>query len=243
MAQQRESLPNAIQILELLEQPTDGFIWLTSFSTPYTPGHLSQCGGFINGPWSDLDFYGSTLHYGSIATTLPESSSPDVAYTEFNDVNYQHEAIYGATQSVKIFLENQTEQPVLNVDVYVPYHIGVTNYPTHPNPVPTYNVGSSILWNADALNRFGIGIAVVYDAADPENSAYSSSVPNSVVNLIHTEDDGSYTFSSSDLQGIPVGASIDVYIGRGNYGVGTINGSAKKLGIYNYSLELLPAKR
>lgn len=242
LAQQRSSLPDAIQIINLLEQPTDGFIWLTSFSTPYTTHYLSQCGGFINGPWNDYDFYGSTLHYGTISTTLPASTSPDVAFTPFNDVNYQHESLYGSEPAVKIFLQNQTEA-VFNTSIYVPVHMKVINYPAHPSPVPTYNTGSALAWLADAYNRFGVGIAIVYDPDDPENEALSSAFPNPVVHLVHTEDDGEYIFETADLLNIPGGASIDVYIGRGNYQASTISGSTKKIGVYNYSLELLPAKR
>jgi|GEM_PF-1687310 len=234
LIQQRNGLPSAIQILDMLEQPTDGYIWLKSYNGPANDRPVTQCSGFINGPW-EMNFTASTLQFGGISTTMPADR---VHYTDFIDTQYQYENIYGAAQDVRITL-NGAEQPVVNANFYVPKHIQLANYTFQLHQKPTYESGVSISWVADTANAYGVGVAVVYQADDPANSAYTNS--KSVVNLIHTEDDGSYTFSASDFADIPTGANIEIVIGRGNYQVAQIGSSTKKVGIYSYSVKSVPA--
>ena len=235
LIQQRSSLPSAIQVLDMLEQPTDGYIWLKSYIGPAHQRPATYCSGFINGPW-DMNFTGSTLRFGGISTTLP----PDkVQYLDFIDTDYQHENIYGTTQNVRITLQDSEEQSVLNADFYVPKHIDITNYTFQPNQIPAYGPNSTIEWSADAANPYGIGIVVLYNSLDPDNSGYTGS---RVSNLIHTEDDGTYTFGASDFADIPAGAHISIAIGRGNYQIAPLGSGGKKLGIYNYSVKSVPAR-
>jgi len=236
LAQQRSSLPSAIQILDMLEQPTDGYVWLKSFSGPADNRPATQCSGFVNGPW-DTNLTGSTLQFGSIITSMPATST-DVYFSNFIDAAYQHENLYGTTQNVRITLPGGGEQTVLNADFYIPKHITVTNYTFQPNHKPSYQSGSTIEWAADPLNTFGIGIAVVYESLDPNNRTFTNS--KSVANLIHTEDDGSYTFSASDFADIPAGAHINIVIGRGNYQIAPLGTGGKKVGIYSYSVKSIP---
>lgn len=236
LIQQRNGLPSAIQILDMLEQPTDGYIWLKSYNGPANERPATQCSGFINGPW-EVDFTASTLQFGGISTTMPANR---VHYTDFIDNEYQYENIYGTNANVRITLLNGGEQPVLNANFYVPKHIQLTNYTFQLHQKPTYESGVSISWAADAANTYGIGIAVVYEAQNPDNSTYVSS--KSVVNLIHTDDDGSYTFTASDFAGIPAGANIEIVIGRGNYQIAQLGSGTKKVGIYSYSVKSIPSR-
>lgn len=238
LAQQRSSLPSAIQILDMLEQPTDGYIWLKSFSGPADTRPATQCSGFVNGPW-DTNLIGSTLQFGSITTTMPNTAN-DVHFSNFIDAGYQHENLYGTTQNVRITLPGGGEQALLNSDFYIPKHITVTNYTFQLHQKPDYQTGSTIEWVADQVNTLGIGIAVVYESQDPENRAYTNS--KSVANLIHTEDDGSYTFSASDFADIPAGAHINIVIGRGNYQIAPLGTGGKKAGIYSYSAKSIPSR-
>ena len=238
LAQQRDGLPSPIQILNLLEQPTDGYVWLKSFTGPANDRPITELGGFISGTW-DLNYTGSSLNFGLMTTTMAASGSGK-NFSNVIDFNYQFENIYGTSQNVQIGLQANPSQFVLNSNFYIPKHLSLTNYIFQLNQKPNWHSGSPISWVADGNNSHGIGIAVVYDPEKLENKVFQPTHPNRTVNPIHTLDDGQYTFDNADFQGIPAGADVDIYIGRGNYQIAQLGSNGKKVGVYSYSVKLIP---
>ena len=209
MAGQRNSLPEAIQMLDMLKQPTDGYIYIhsvTSLGSQSLRGPELTTGGFI------YDKSANKQHFGKLS--VASSEIPFVITTaEYNSFgNSDLLSAFGTNMSIN--LDGNGSLPGFSSDFYLPELMTVSS-PSFSNLTP-FGENSTLTWNADAQNQFGVGIAIRYDPLDPDNKPQNFG-GDSVTKLIQTEDDGNYTLSNNDLDGIPTGAIFTLHIGRGNY--------------------------
>lgn len=95
--------------------------------------------------------------------------------------------------------------------------LGTTQF-SEINGTPVFNRNSSSLsWNADTTNTYGVLILVEY--IPDLNPTLRSQYSDRVTEFIHIEDTGSYTFSSNDVNEIPNNSNVYLRVFRGNYKV------------------------
>jgi hypothetical protein len=120
--------------------------------------------------------------------------------------------LYGTTTPVS--LSGKEGLPGFSTNFYVPKMMTITS-PAHSNN-SIISQGTTISWEADNNNTFGVGIAIRYNPNSFENYDLNQS-GSTVVNLFRVEDTGNYTITANDLAGFPSGAHLTFGIGRGNY--------------------------
>jgi hypothetical protein len=206
---QRDALPSEIQILELLQAPTDGYATISSYATLSIqdlrgPEIMIQGFGYSKaGAKSDF----GTLTFGNINTN--KNSSFD--YRSVGATGAKN--LFGTTASVALAGSNNL--PGFSTNFYIPKLMTITSPAFSNNSV--ISTGTTITWEPDTNNTtLGVGIAILYDPNSPENQHLHLS-GSAVRNYIRTADTGSYTISSNDLAGIPTDAILSFGIGRGNY--------------------------
>jgi hypothetical protein len=209
MTEERNSLPDVIQILDLLKQPTDGYVYIhsvTSLGSQSLRGPELTTGGFIYDKSATKQNFG-TLSFSSSVVPFVSTTSD---YSSFGDSGLL--SSFGTSMSVS--LGGSGSLPGFNSNFYLPKLMTLSS-PSFSNLTP-FGVNSTLTWNSDSQNQFGVGIAIRYDPLDPGNKPQNFG-GDRVTKLIQTEDDGSYMLSNADLDGIPVGAIFELHIGRGNY--------------------------
>lgn len=230
LIQQREQLPSVIEVLNLLQEPTNGYLFVTSFSTlamQNNRGNEILIGGFCNDNTDQpRDFGGLSIN----EITIECDSELKYGYTLDQDFS---SALGYFGQSTTVSLEGSEVLPSLNTDFYIPKMMTITNMDNSSNSI---SEGMEITWDDDLNNTFGVGIAIIFDPLSTENDTKDFSNYQEVRTAIHTEDDGSYTITSSDLSGIPAGSSVEFYIGRGNYKNALMSDDNLSMGIITYSV-------
>ncbi len=211
LSSQRDQLPSEIQILELLQLPTDGYAAISSWATlstqPFRGPEVLIRGFGYNKAATKSDF--GALAFGSIVTNPISSTNFDYLTIGASGAK----DLYGTTTTVS--LAGKAGLPGFNTNFYIPQMMTITS-PSFSNN-SNISQGTTINWQADINNNvFGVGISISYDPESAENKPLNLS-GNVVKNLIRTEDTGSYTISASDLAGIPANARLTLSIGRGNY--------------------------
>jgi hypothetical protein len=132
---------------------------------------------------------------------------------------------FGTTVSYNLAGNTSTSIDAFPTSLYIPVEIKLTNPGCCQTGISISN-SLTITWNADPNNNKGVYISVVYDG--PTSHARNSTFSNITSKIdAWATDNGSYTFSSSDITSgsFPVGGIAYVVIGRGNSAyVNTING-------------------
>lgn len=227
MVSQRNSLPDPVRILEVISEPTDGYVFVQSFSTYASQNFRGPeviVGANIYEKNGNLQDFGA-LNFGNVAIGAVTDAN---SYKSIGHANAS--SLYGTSSAVTLAGKNNL--PGFNTNFYLPSLISLSS-PAYANEIPM-SVQQSVTWNADVQNGLGIGIAIEYDPLAPSNKPKNYG-GDRVTRLIHTEDDGSYTFSAGDLAGIPIGANFTFSIGRANYQkVDMSNGY--KVGLVGYSV-------
>lgn len=209
LASQRDGLPSAIQILELLQMPTDGYATISSYATLAIQnfrGPEIMIRGFGYSKANAKSNFGA-LTFGNISTNVN-------AGFDYSSVGAPGaKDLFGTTTSVA--LSGASNLTGFSTNFYIPKLMTVTSPAFSNNSV--ISPGTTITWEPDANNTtFGVGIAISFDPNSPEN--HHLNLSGSITkNYIRTEDTGSYTISSNDLAGIPTDATLSLIIGRGNY--------------------------
>jgi hypothetical protein len=228
LASERNNLPEAIQLLELLKEPTDGYIALTSIAS-YGAQNFRGPEVMINGYMYDKTPQKQNVGNLNWGTQVFSSNASN---------NYQvvgmnsGTSLFGTQTTVGIAGNTDADIPGFNANFYVPKLMTLTA-PAYSNLTPI-SPNLTIEWVADPLNDKGVGVMVYYDRYSSSN-IYKNFSQASVKTLTHTEDDGSYTISASDLAGVPSGAIIDVMVGRGNYQRVPM-GNNYHVGLVNFSI-------
>ena len=215
LSSQRDQMPSEIQILELLHLPTDGYASITSYATLGTQslrGPEVMIRGFgYNKAGTSSDF--GLLAFGSIITSPINTSTTSETNLDYLTIGAPgSKDLYGTTTPVS--LAGKDGLPGFSANFYVPKMMTITS-PAHSNN-SIISQGTTISWEADNNNTFGVGIAIRYNPNSFENYDLNQS-GSTVINLVRVEDTGSYTITANDLAGIPSTAHLTFGIGRGNY--------------------------
>ncbi len=96
--------------------------------------------------------------------------------------------------------------------------------------------GKLFQWNADTNNINGVVIILEYDPTNLANLSFANSYPQRIRTAVTVTDNGSYNFTSTDLTGLPIGASITVTAGRGNFQTITDENNQQTYSIYAYTI-------
>lgn len=159
------------------------------------------------------------------------SSDPNAAPTPyryfhgFNSADSPMLPAFGQTSSWAIAGNPDMDIPALDVQMYVPAEIAMTEpqFESTPN-IPDVSVSQelTISWNADPDNSLGVIVHVTnYDlmfANDPnlpvEQREYAVLVP----------DNGEYTLPANALDKLPIDEQIEITLMRGNFQEPTVDG-------------------
>ena len=210
LSAERDLLPSEIQILNLLRLPTDGYAAITSYATLSTqpfrgPEVVIRAYGYSKaGIKSDF----GVLTFGTVVANPISTTNNDYLTVGVPGAK----DLYGTNSAISLAGKNGL--PGFSSNFYIPKMMTITS-PSFSNN-STISQGTTITWESDSNNSFGVGIAIDYDPNGVENSHQNES-GGTVLNLVRTQDSGSYTISASDLAGIPVNAELTLRIGRGNY--------------------------
>jgi hypothetical protein len=229
LSNQRNQLPTEIQLLDLLQEPVDGYIAITSYATlavqPFRgPEVMIRGYGY--------DKQGNKSNFGdlTVGAIVHQQESSDISNEYYSVGNPSAIGLFGT--EVAVSLSGNSPLPGLSKMFYVPKMMTVTS-PSYSNNSPIAP-GTTITWIPDERNAFGVGIAIVFDSNDVANKGLNGNAPDAK-KLIHTEDDGSYTFTTQDLSGIPADAIVTLGIGRGNYQNAAAS-SGYSFGLISYSV-------
>lgn len=211
LSSQRDQLPSEIQILELLQLPTDGYAAISSWATlsiQSLRGPEVMIRGFAYNKAATKSDFGA-LAFGPIV--INPTSNTNLDYLTIGASGAKD--LYGTTTTVS--LAGKSGLPGFNTSFYIPKMMTITS-PSFSN-YSNISQGTIISWQPDVNNTvFGVGISIYYDPESAQNKPLNLS-GNTIKNLIRTDDTGSYTISASDLAGIPANARLTLNIGRGNY--------------------------
>ncbi|MDO8365235.1 MAG: hypothetical protein Q7T20_00465 [Saprospiraceae bacterium] len=210
LSSQRNQLPSEIQILELLQLPTDGYASITSYATlstqPFRGPEIMIRGFGYSKEGLSSDF--GPLAFSSIITNTISETNFD--YLTIGAPGSKD--LYGTITPISLAGKNGL--PGFNTNFYVPKMMTITSPSFSNNSV--ISQGTTISWEADSNNTFGVGIAIHYNPNAFENYGLNQS-GSTVTNLVRVEDTGNYTITANNLAGIPVNAELTLRIGRGNY--------------------------
>ena len=235
LTKQRESLPTAADLLELITTPTDGYVVLGRMGSiskklnQEDDVQLVAEGIKKNGDWGNF----GTLTIGNY---IVEAQTPSA------NTYYQHIGVGSVSEifgtNVSVQLEGNNELPGFGTTVNTVELMNVSS----PQWASNLSMGSGqdIVWNADNENDKGVGILIEYDRYDIGNSQLESN--SNVERFIHTEDDGLYTLTSEDLSGIPTNAHAKITIARGGFEIVPMADNYK-FGVLNFSSEVIAFKR
>ncbi len=235
LAQKRSSLPSVIEILDLLNDPVDGFISITSYASYATQNirgpEIQTAARFSNKNGVSKNF--GALYLNSIPLPFNIESN-GIAQYEGGFYLPGASSLYGDTISISLAGNNSENLPGLSTSFYSPPLI-VLNSPAYQND-DTLTAADlvTIQWEADPSNQNGIAILLYYNASNPDNIDIVNS--QSKLITVHTEDDGQYTFSSQEFSSFPDMGRVNFYIGRGNYIKAPMENPNYAVGIYNYSV-------
>ena len=131
-----------------------------------------------------------------------------INYDQVNKAFNQEDVVL-FDQSNTITLTDQSPSVLFNVDLDVPKPLAI-NYIDSGR----LSIGSTITYNADQSNEFGLACIVSFLSSHPANSQFSEL---DRVNAKHIVDDnGSFVIDETLLEGIPDDAYVDLILVRGN---------------------------
>jgi hypothetical protein len=195
---------NLSELLELLHANPDGVIRFENYLYNFNQAEKYGVHGFF-----EEEIGITQLTVGQEEISLNEQSSfhydsrlpaelTGPSFVDFADY-------FGTTVNLKFHLQlNQVVSTTFEIPQKLVFDIAETN--------PVFYPGKTIAWNPNQNDIFGIYIVFEYDpAANIHIPAVvnGTAYQNKLIWYVHTEDDGSYTFSSSDFsQNIPDNAWI-----------------------------------
>jgi hypothetical protein len=123
---------------------------------------------------------------------------------------------------------NQNVQP-FSTQMYVPQSIHMV-IPNNVEEISKSN-GLTITWESDNNNNNGVYIGFEYDIV-LSNEDNPSMPDDPIFNYLNTEDDGSFTITTTHLSSFPTGSTINIIIGRGN--IETVSVGNRKYRLIGY---------
>jgi hypothetical protein len=198
----------------------------SGFKRALTTGPQIVISGGLNEKNSDQKRPGGDAKFSTVSI----SPSSDFRYFKQLTVSSGDENLFGKRVSIEIkgapnaartgmseptiFGSIETPQIMVVSNEYQPTVYGLNMEFIQANDLST---GSTINWNANTSNDKGVFFFVEYEPTDPTNATFSTAYPDHVANGVVVADNGSYQITEELLDGIPAGAKVKLYIGRGNY--------------------------
>ncbi len=169
LTQQRSTLPSVIDIMDLLNEPVDGYISVTSYGTysiQSLRGQETMCHAKL------LDKSGKSSYFGDLSL-----NDVELPYTFNTQANTQNEyggnfglsgapALFGDT--IEVDVAGADTFPGLSVSFYSPPLITLESPAYQNNDTLSFD-NLLVEWTSDPLNENGIGIMIHYDPSDPDN--------------------------------------------------------------------------
>lgn len=122
--------------------------------------------------------------------------------------------IYGDSATFKFV--DRFNTVISEVNFYIPDQLNVGFFENFPDL--SHSGGQILPWNRDLLNPYGVLITSLYDPAG--NPTLATSYPEKINGYEHVgSDQGSFTYSSSDVSAFPVNSRLILHCIRGNYAV------------------------
>lgn len=195
----------------------------------YTTSQWAQASGavhYISGGQIFKTTGHDTLVSGGnmVASGLPVPSSSPGDYQTFSP------STFGSVTTWSLSGNSGAGIPGFTDTMYIPAEIRITT-PSATTSSISRSAPLVVAWNADANNDVVlINVEYLVDASQLRDST----LPGTDYKWhTTTEDDGSYTISTTDLAGLPVGGVVEITLARGvSKTTGT---SSKKFHIYAYS--------
>lgn len=233
--------PEAIMsYFKILGTHTDGAFGLKSFGTTQTSEstiQTAQIGG------SFVDPFGRAAKGGIVQIGEYKLESNPAHNFMYGFDRIQGDELYGK------YVVFRLEPPKVNIvsngtssggdngsgsfvtdTLYVPQKVALTIPAKSP-----IKSGYSIAWNADSKNQKGIVVTIQYDTTLLENKKFLATFPRPLVNAITTKDVGKYELTNADLGKFPIGALLNVMVGRANNNNITAS-DGKTYTIYAYTI-------
>jgi hypothetical protein len=224
----QKNLPNAIGILDMVKQPTDGYLSISSVQSLYSQ-------------YEDNQDYGVYIDAKIFAPELLTQGSEAIKFNDysvdFNSTRNQYSTLVSPSGVRNLYGNNIKISGGKNLNNFSTSFYCAKTIKLDLKPSPDGNTiknGTVITWNRDENNNFGIGIALEFSPNSSKNLINGIKGNSTINKVIHTDDDGEYTITEADLANFPNHGELSVYVGRGNYSVVPVNN--KKLGIYSYSV-------
>lgn len=230
--QQQSVLPDVFDVVDLITAPTRGYIYIKDFANFASQNNQSLAD--VGGLGFDEDKKGQdfgTLHVGDNISMECEVENGHY-YGATSGPFPGSAALFG--QEVAISLDGTSTAPGLNTTFKTPELLLIES-PKYDNDLKIFP-GLTIEWNRDPDNKNGIAILIHFNPISIDNRDEHGNARDAVETPIHITDSGSYTITSEDLKGIPSGAFVEFYIGRGNYKREQLNESENHFGIYSYTI-------
>lgn len=182
---------------------------------------ISVRGADLSGFFTDTQqkpISGGAVKIGNLTLAKSQSNVYESYYQPINE-------FYGKTNVFSLGLPNNT---TLVDSIYVPKSLQL-------DIEPNISLGTMINWNTDAKNQKGVVIIAYYDPTFLYNSELQKNGYNKeILNVIDTQDIGTYKFDEKLLGDMPKGAVLKLLVGRANFKFMHDNDN-KAYSIYAYS--------
>jgi len=180
-----------------------------------------------------------TIQYGNLTLddVVITPNTYGVYQSESMLNNPQLGPLFGKTVEFTVDKGDIERTVVLQTGLYVPKDI-IIYAPLRTTANQVLPLNTQISWNADTNNTKGVYILIEFDPEDQDNSAFANATSHYQHNLIHTDDDGSFTLSANDFSDMPSGAKIILWVGRCNNVMVDGQEGIVQYALYSYSIAL-----
>lgn len=166
-----------------------------------------------NAPY-DLDVDNMSLDFSSYYYSQTYSASTSEVDTSMTDFYGEEFDLKFGTSNLNAKSDGTISNPTATV--YIPDYL----YPVTVDSLTTSDeikAGSIIEWNEDASNDNGVVIAIDYNPSTQTDSVVKANYTDHILIGTITDDDGGYTFLSSDFSDFPDNARLTFMLVRAGY--------------------------
>ncbi len=214
--------PAAFDIYRDFTQPVDGMIGVQAYSTYMEQDEPNiSYQGYIKENSETLLNVGNHIKMNDISL---QSNENNFYSEQIFDVNSSENTGFGETTTA--------EFQDFSSSLYIPKLMRITSELGNQINI---RPGFQINWEADENNNLGIVLMLEFDKTHPENKNWRLGEGKPIVrNFVYLpQDSGTYVFKDTDFDSFPLGASINVKIGRGGYKI--VDWGAKKINLFGVS--------
>ena len=217
LSNKKKAKQSYFSMFNSLDKNTDGYFHI-QYSTvaggQYSPNDV----GKIDGNIGDGSFNHGLVSFNDI------SVSPNATNRYRLSPTTECLDLYGKEITVKI---KETE-----ASFYLAAPIKFLNWENGTEIHPGYTVK----WNIDEANEIGVAVRLFYTSSGDNKVFHETGFSENKANYVFTEDTGEYTFTVSDFDEIPQGATISLGLARGGATMMKVEGQKIELAGISYNL-------